>query len=65
MNSRNAEQLVSSIARMSRQAVEREILNFHGAFKIDFTEEYLESLSLEKLRHILLAVQLHASARLN
>jgi hypothetical protein len=29
------------------------------AFRLDFTDEYLDSLSVERLRHIALAAKLH------
>lgn len=58
------EQVADSIAEMSRDRVKDEILHFQGRFKLDFTEGYLESLPLEKLRHILLAAKVR-QLRLN
>ncbi|MDH4203033.1 MAG: hypothetical protein OEV87_09070 [Phycisphaerae bacterium] len=40
---------------MSKREVIRRLLHFDGPIKLDFTREYLEKLSTERLRHILLA----------
>jgi len=50
--------MASTIAEMNRDQVKNEILHFEGRFKLDFAEDYLDKLSLEKLRHILLAARL-------
>ena len=47
--------LAMVIASMDRQKVREKLKNFHGRFKLDFTDEYLESLSVDRLRHILFA----------
>ena len=52
------DRIASGIAGMNRKDVQQAIMRFDGRFKVDFTEEYLESLSLERLRHILLAAKL-------
>lgn len=56
MNSaRNFERLARSISSLDRGNVERKIKNFKGRFKLDFTEEYMQSLTVDRLRHILFA----------
>ena len=52
------DQIALDIAEMSRDAVKYELLHFQGSFDIDFTEDYLERLPLERLRHILLAAKI-------
>ena len=52
------EDLASRIAVMNRKQVLREITQFSGRFSLDFTRDFLESQSLNRLRHILLAAQL-------
>lgn len=52
------ERITVGVASMNREAVKQELLQFEGRFKLDFTEDYLESLSLDRLRHILLAAKL-------
>jgi len=49
------EELAISIASLGRSEVEDRIKNFKGSFKFDFTDEYLASLTVDRLRHILLA----------
>jgi hypothetical protein len=40
---------------MSKAEVLKKLLYFDGPLKLDFTEEYLESQTADKLRHILLS----------
>jgi hypothetical protein len=49
------EQTATSIAALGRTELQRRIKNFRGRFKLDFTEDYLNNLSVDRLRHILLA----------
>jgi len=49
------EQAANSIASLGRDELKKRIRNFKGRFKMDFTEDYLDSLSVDRLRHILLA----------
>jgi len=49
------ERLAIAIASLGRNEVEHKIKNFKGTFKFDFTDEYLSSLTLDRLKHILLA----------
>jgi hypothetical protein len=49
------EQTATSIAALGRNELKRRIKNFRGRFKLDFTEDYLNRLSVDRLRHILLA----------
>jgi len=57
------EQTATSIVALDRNELERRIRNFRGRFKLDFTEDYLNSLSVERLRHILLAALINAKPR--
>ena len=49
------EKICSKIASMSKREVIRQLLNFNGPIKLDFSSRYLETLSADRLRHILLA----------
>jgi hypothetical protein len=55
-----SEQMATSIAVLGRNELKRRIKNFRGRFKLDFTEDYLDSLSVDRLRHILLAALINA-----
>jgi len=54
------EQTATSIAVLNRNELKRRIRNFRGRFKLDFTEDYLNTMSVERLRHILLAALVNA-----
>jgi len=56
------EQTATSIAALDRDELKRRIKNFKGRFKLDFTEDYLDRLNIDRLRHILLAAHISASA---
>jgi hypothetical protein len=49
------EKMCSTITAMSKQEVIRRLLHFDGPIKLDFSRDYLENLSTDRLRHILLA----------
>lgn len=54
------EQTATSIAALDRDELQRRIKGFRGRFKLDFTEDYLNSLTVDRLRHILLAALINA-----
>jgi len=54
------EREATSIAALGRQELERRIRNFRGRFKLDFTQDYLSKLSVDRLRHILLAAVMNS-----
>ncbi len=55
----NQEVVLERIQGMSREALMEELLNFRGSLRLDFTREFLDKLSDEKLRHVLLAAHLY------
>ena len=54
-NNQNLERLAVTISSLDRNEVENKIKNFQGNFKLDFSEEYLKNLTVDRLRHILFA----------
>jgi hypothetical protein len=54
------ERTATSVATLDRAELTKRIRNFRGRFKLDFTEDYLKKLSVDRLRHILLAAMLNA-----
>jgi hypothetical protein len=56
LGSDQIEELISLVASLNREALERQFSNYRGNFPLDFTPEFLASLSLDRLRHIFLAV---------
>jgi hypothetical protein len=56
------EQMAAALADLSRDDLKKRIKGFRGRFKLDFSDEYLDTLSLERLRHLLLAALINAKA---
>jgi len=54
------ERQATSIAVLGRDELTHQIRNFKGRFKLDFPEDYLKKLSIDRLRHILLAASINA-----
>ncbi|MDD5011765.1 MAG: hypothetical protein PHQ00_06550 [Phycisphaerae bacterium] len=55
------EQTATTIASLGRNELTQRIKNFRGRFKLDFTDQFLNSLTTDRLKHILLAAETHAS----
>lgn len=49
------EKMCCQIASMSKSEVIRRLINFKGRIKLDYSRDYLETLSTDRLRHILFA----------
>ena len=54
------EQMAASLADLGRDDLKQRIKGFRGRFKLDFSDDYLDALSLDRLRHILLAAWINA-----
>jgi len=54
------EQTATSITVLGKDELKKRIKNFRGQFRLDFTEDYLNNLSVDRLRHILLAALVNA-----
>jgi len=59
---KDLEREANSIAYLPKPELKNRIKNFNGPFKLDFSEEYLDKLSVDKLRHILLAALLSSKS---
>lgn len=57
------EKMCAKIASMNKRDVIRRLLNFDGPIKMDFSADYLEKLSTERLRHILLSAFVTANRK--
>ena len=62
ISKKHFEQTATSITALGRDELKKRIRGFRGRFKLDFTEEYLNKLSVDRLRHILLAAQINAKS---
>jgi len=58
MKAQRANEVANDIAAMDLGAVKEELLHFEGAFRLDFSDDFLGSLPEKRLRHILLAARL-------
>lgn len=56
------EQTATSIAALSRNELKKRIKNFKGRFKLDFSDDYLNKLTVDRLRHVLLAALINAKS---
>ena len=54
------ERSATTIASLGRNELKKRIKNVRGRFRLDFTENYLDNLSADRLRHILLAAVINA-----
>lgn len=54
------EHTATSLATLNKNELTHRIKNFRGRFRLDFTESYLNDLSVDRLRHILLAALVNA-----
>ena len=61
MSSKAVERLTLEIAAMGRQELAATLRELQCSFEIDFTDEYLESVSLERLQHLVLVAALHST----
>ena len=52
------ERTVAVIATLSRDELKTRLKDFQSSIKLDFTDSYLDTVSLDRLRHIVLAVAL-------
>ena len=57
------EQTATSLAALDRNELKKRITHFRGRFKLDFSEDYLNHLTPDRLRHILLAAVINAKSR--
>jgi hypothetical protein len=50
------EELICLLATWQRRALTDGLLDFNGKFPVDFTPEFLSNLSVDRMRHIYLAL---------
>lgn len=60
MQAQQVEELICLVSAMDRGTVTERLLGFNGTFPVDFTPQFLATLPVDRLRHILLALCLHA-----
>jgi hypothetical protein len=60
LESQQFESLIRIVSAMDRDDLTDRLLHFRGQFSVDFTPDYLGRLSLDRLKHIFVAVCLQA-----
>lgn len=60
LESHQVEELICLVSSLDKPTLISQFLDFRGNFPIDFTLEFLETLSLERLRHIFVALCLQS-----
>lgn len=56
LQAEQVEELIRLVAALDRDLLVIQIQEFRGTFPVDFTPEFLRELSLDRLRHIFLAL---------
>lgn len=52
------EEMSSSIGSLSKLEIKKRLVTLKNRLNLDFTDSYLESIGLDKLRHILFAAMI-------
>jgi hypothetical protein len=56
LQSPQIEELICLVSALDRGALKRQFLSFRGNFPVDFTPDFLDKLSVDRLRHIFVAL---------
>ena len=56
MESHQIEELITMVAAMDREELKAKFHAFRGSFPVDFTEDFLTRLPLDRLQHIFVAL---------
>jgi hypothetical protein len=56
LQSHQLEELISLVSGLDRPALVNQFENFRATFPLDFSREFLESQSVDRLRHIFVAL---------
>jgi len=58
--STDVDTLIQLVTGMNRESIVEKIEHFQGPFPVDFTPQFLDSLDLDRLRHVFFALCLQA-----
>jgi hypothetical protein len=62
VSKKNFEQTATSLTALGKNELKKRIKNFKGRFKLDFSDDYLNKLTVDRLRHVLLAALINAKS---
>ena len=56
LHAQQVEELLCLVSRMDRASIARQLRGIDAGFPVDFSDSFLETTDLDRLRHIFLAV---------
>ncbi len=56
MSDSQVEKLMCAVSALDRKSLIRQFQNYRGSFPVDFTPDFLNSASVDRLRHIFVAM---------
>ena len=59
LQSHEVEELICLVSSLDKPALVEQFHSYQASFPVDFTREFLESQSLDRLRHLFVAMCLH------
>ena len=59
LQSHQVEELISLVTSLDKTALVEQFGSYPASFPVDFTREFLESQSVDRLRHLFVAMCLH------
>jgi hypothetical protein len=62
MSPKELDDFLARVSAMNRAGLIQTLRNMHCEFALDFTDEFLDSISIERLRHIVIAASVHDSS---
>ncbi len=57
------EQSITTVVGMGKSELKKRIRSFNGRFRLDFSDDYLNGVNADRLRHILMAAMINAKVR--
>ena len=57
------EQSATTVVGMGKSELKKRIRTFNGRFRLDFSDDYLNGVNVDRLRHILMAAMINAKVR--
>lgn len=57
------EKSATTVVSMGKSELKKRIRSFNGRFRLDFSDDYLNGVNADRLRHILMAAMINARVR--
>jgi hypothetical protein len=59
LQSQQIEELITLVGALDKSAIIHQFNSYQASFPVDFTREFLETQSVDRLRHLFVAICLH------